>query len=187
MEKRKLLMDSVAMAQKTDAMAEAVAATQNGVVLVATEASFMDAAWVRKNLNLVEEMLKTGKMVLHFFNTPDLMVQKTFTWSSFGGLTTEAAENFEAVCEQLPEDNDLLMAVYNVAMQYGQPRGTWEMGDFIKVQALNEEDAQLLGVPMDASRTLVLAACQEKGVGFAPYNERYLAGMISQHLCDGLF
>ena len=187
MEKRKLLMDSVAIAAKSAPVTEAMEATHNDIVLVATEASFMDCRFVRAELDLVEAMLKAGNMVIHFWNNPDLMVQKPFTWSSFDGLTTEAAENFEAVCDQLPEDKSLLMDQYNLAMKYGQPRGTWEAGEFIKVQALTEEDTQLLGVPVDASRTQVLAACQEKGVDFTAYNERYLAGMISQHLCDGLF
>ena len=183
----KKLMDSVAMAAKANALEEAISLTNNGVILVATEASFMDCEWVRNNQELVKEMLETGKMVLHFFNDPDKMVQKAFTWSSFGGLTTESENNFMDVAEQLPEDWDTLADLYDLAMKYGQVRGTWEMGEWKTVQALTDADAEMLGVPVDANRSTVLAACQEKGVDFTPFNERYCAGLISQHLCDGLF
>lgn len=183
----KKLMDSVAMAAKANALEEALSLTNSGVILVATEASFMDAKWIRDNQDVVREMLETGKMVLHFFNDPDKMVQKAFTWSSFDGLTTEAGENFLEVAEKLPEDWDTLTDLYDLAMEFGQERGSWEMGEWKTVQALTEADAEMLGVPVDANRSTVLAACQEKGVDFAPFNERYCAGLISQHLCDGLF
>lgn len=181
------LMDSVAMAQKENALEEAIKLTNDGVVLVATEASFMDCEWVRNNLDVVREMLETGKMVLHFFNDPDKMVKKPFVWSSFGGLTTEAGDDFLSVAEKLPEDWDTMADLYDLALDYAQLRGEWEMGEWVTVQALTEEDAEMLGVPVDANRSTVLAACQEKGVDFTPFNERYLAGMISQHKCDGVF
>ena len=184
---KKVLMDSLAMSSKGNALEEAIKLTNNGVVLVATEASFMDCEWTRNNPEIVREMLETGKMELHFFNDPDKMCQKAFTWSSFGGLTTEAGESFLDVAEELPEDWDSLADLYDMAMEYGKPRGTWEMGEWKTVQALTEEDAAMLGVPVDANRSMVLAACQEKGVDFTPFNERYCAGLISQHLCEGLF
>ena len=187
MRQNKKLMDSVAMAAKADALKEAIDLTNAGVVLVATEASFMDCEWVRDNQEVVREMLETGKMVLHFFNDPDKMVQKPFAWSSFNGLTTEAGETFLDVAEQLPEDWYVLADLYDLAMEYGQERGTWEMGEWKTVKALTDADAEKLGVPVDANRSTVLAACQEKGVDFTPFNECYCAGLISQHLCDGLF
>ena len=183
----KKLMDSVAMAAKANALEEAINLTDNGVILVATEAAFMDCEWIRNNQDLVREMLQTGKMVLHFFNDPDKMVQKPFVWSSFNGMTTEAGETFLDVAEQLPEDWDVLADLYDLAMEFGQERGTWEMGGWKTVQALTEEDAAMLGVAIDANRSTVLAACQAKGVDFTPYNLRYCSGLISQHLCDGLF
>ena len=180
-------MDSVAMAAKENPLQEAIDLTNAGEVLVATEASFMDCEWIRDNQEVVREMLETGKMVLHFFNNPDMMVQKPFTWSSFGGMTTEAGETFLDVAEQLPEEWDVLADLYDLALEYGMPRGTWEMGEWKTVKALTDADAQMLGVPVDANRSTVLAACQKQGVDFTLFNERYCAGLISQHLCDGLF
>lgn len=189
MQQNKKLMDSVAMAAKADALKEAIELTNAGVVLVATEASFMDCKWVRDNQEVVREMLEAGKMVLHFFNDPDKMVQKPFTWSSFDGYTSEAGECFQDVVEAnfQAEDAYKLLDLYDLALKYGMPRGTWEMGEWKTVKALTDADAEKLGVPVDANRSTVLAACQANGVDFTPFNERYCAGLISQHLCNGLF
>lgn len=179
----KLLVDSFTEAHKEDALKNAIAAISNGNVLVATEASFMDTQWIRDQLPVVETMLQLGVMELHFFYDPDRFVSKDVIWSSFNGKVTPAACSIKDVCNKYfePEDAAKILAVYEIAMKYGMPRGTWAEKAFTPVTVLTEEDAQLLELPLNANRSQILSACKEKGIDFNPYNQRYLAGFVNQH------
>lgn len=158
-----------------------------GKTLVTAETG-TDVKVFRDHFEWFRECVVNGLIVIELWNDPDKMVSKEFQWSSFGGLVTPAVECYYDVVDHLPEEcADVMCDLGELIFEHGKERGTWEQGPWTTEQPLTEEDAALLEVAIDAPRTEVLKACTAKGVDFAPYNKRYVAGLMSQHRCAELF
>lgn len=155
-----------------------------GYIIVTANAA-IDIGIFQKNQGWFENCLRSGKIVIENWLTPDEMVRKPFFWSSCSQSTSPAVTLEDAV-KDLPNAADIL-DVTELVKTYGIPKDQWPKGPWSPPAPLSAEVASKLGLdPATATRTDVLAAAKASHMmnAFDDYNVGYNRGLATQHRCN---
>lgn len=167
-----------------------------GNVLVCSEASAIDNAVFRANVDWFKKYLISGQIVVEVYqgNPGDAasgiraMVNKKFEWSSFDGKVTEWEGEFEDLVKTMP-DQQRLLKLYKAVVKYALPKGAWAMGPWKTPDFFTEEQLKELGLEAKqaGNRSVVFNLMKEHGYPtevYIDYTREYLGGLVSQHHCD---
>ena len=169
-----------------------------GNTLVATEASSIDNAIFRRNVDWVGKNLTHGKIVVEIYqgNPGDAesgiraMVNKRFEWSSYDGLVTNWEGDFEALAKTMP-DYQRLLKLYRTVLKYAKSKGEWSMGPWKTPDYFSKETLAELGLNENeaGNRSRVFEAMKNAGYPieeYKNYSREYLGGLVSQHNCGDI-
>ena len=177
-ETRRIWLDTTVLPFVSLETLEALA--QNNVLVIANTA--IDVKLFQENFEWVDEKLKKGQLVIEMWNTLDEMVKKAFFWSSCN-IETPACDSFEEAASYLPNTQQVLNLAELVKV-YGIPKGQWPIGcEYEPPAPLTEAEANYLGIPVDSTRTAILAAAREQNKmrTYDEYNARYCKIIAKQH------
>lgn len=169
-----------------------------GNTLVATEASSIDNAIFRRNVDWVSKNLAHGNIIIEIFQGEPgdtasgirKMVNKPFEWSSYDGLVTNWEGDFESLAKTMP-DYQRLLKLYKLVLKYAKPKGEWSMGPWKTPNYFSKETLAELGLKENeaGNRSKVFEAMKNAGYAieeYKNYSREYLGGLVSQHNCDDI-
>lgn len=201
---KKLFVDSyvtrLAIEKKGSAAvkAELQRLLDEGNTLVATEASSIDNAVFRKNVDWFSRNLAHGNIVVEVFhgNPGDTasgirqMVNKPFEWSSYDGVKTNWDGDFESLAKTMP-DQQRLLKLYRVVLKYAKPKGDWSMGPWKTADYFSDEMLAELGLEKTeaGNRSKVfeaMKAAEYPTEEYVAYTREYVGGLVSQHNCSDI-
>lgn len=146
----------------------------------------VDVAVFQNNIDWLREKLKEKSIIIEIWHTVQEMISKPFYWSS-RFKETPASDDFKEAIKAL-EDYDKIIAVAELLDKFGLNKGEWKCGEYVNPTPISKENADKLGVDVNATRTDILIAARSKGLFdvYDDFNVQYCSNLAHQHYCEGI-